>query len=72
MKQARRKHSSEFKARVALEAIKAVKTVQQIAAENNLHPVQVTQWKVQMQESVAEIFARGRQAGGGGEDGGER
>lgn len=61
MKQKRRNHSSEFKARIALEAIKGLKTVQQIAAENNLHPVQVTQWKGQVLESAAGVFARGRE-----------
>jgi len=60
VKQKRRNHSSEFKARIAIEAIKGVKTVQEIAAENNLHPVQVTQWKGQMLESAAGVFARGR------------
>ena len=52
MREKRRKHSAEFKARIAVEAIKGAKTVQQIAAENNLHPVQVTQWKTQMLESA--------------------
>ena len=60
MKQKRRNHSSEFKARIALEALKGLKTVQQIAEENDLHPVQVTQWKGQMQEAAAGVFARGR------------
>lgn len=68
MKQKRRNHSAEFKARVALEAIKGVKTVQQIAAEEHLHPVQVTQWKTQMLESAAGIFSRGR----GREDGSDQ
>jgi transposase len=60
MKAKRRNHSSEFKARVALEALRGIKTVQQIAADNNLHPVQVTQWKTQMTEAAAGIFDRGR------------
>lgn len=34
--------------------------MQQIAAENDLHPVQVTQWKGQMLEAAAGVFARGR------------
>lgn len=59
MKQKRRNHSPEFKARIALEAIRGVKTVQQIAADNHLHPVQVTQWKGQMLESAAGVFERG-------------
>jgi len=60
MKQKRRNHSPEFKARIALEAIKGMKTVQQIAAENNLHPVQVTQWKGRMLESASGAFERSR------------
>ena len=43
IKQRRRNHSAEFKSRIAIEAIKGMKTVQQIAADNHLHPVQVTQ-----------------------------
>lgn len=68
MKRKRRNHSSEFKARVALEAIKGVKTVQQIAAENGLHPVQVTQWKSRMLDSASEVFSRGREASAQAED----
>jgi transposase-like protein len=52
----RRQHSAEFKARVALEAYKGVKTVSQIAAENKLHPVQVTQWKTQLKQSASGVF----------------
>ena len=59
MKQKRRNHSPEFKARIALEAIRGMKTVHQIATENHLHPVQVTQWKGLMQESAAAVFERG-------------
>jgi hypothetical protein len=46
-----------------------VKTVQQIAAENSLHPVQVTQWKGQMLESAAGIFERGREQAAKAQDG---
>jgi putative transposase len=55
----RRKHSAEFKARIALEAIKGIKTVAQIAADHHLHPVQVTQWKTQMLEAAPTAFERG-------------
>ena len=44
MKKQRRKHSSEFKTRVALKAIKGVKTVSQIAQEYEIHPVMVSNW----------------------------
>jgi len=45
MKNKRRTHSPEFKARVALEALKGLKPIHQIAADNEIHPVQVSQWK---------------------------
>jgi transposase len=38
-----------------------MKTVQQIAADNHLHPVQATPWKTQMIESASGVFARGRE-----------
>ncbi len=60
MTQKRRNHSAEFKARIALEALKGAKTVQQIAAENHLHPVQVTQWKTQLSEVASGLFDKGR------------
>ena len=45
MKQKRRKHTAEFKAKVALEALKGMDTVNQIAAKYEVHPVQVSNWK---------------------------
>jgi transposase-like protein len=59
MKAKRRRHDPEFKARVALEALKGVKTIQQIAKEYEVHPVQVSDWKKTMQEGVAGVFERG-------------
>lgn len=42
MKNKRKRHDSQFKARVALEALKGLKTVQQIAKEFGIHPGQVS------------------------------
>jgi len=58
MKRKRRQHSPEFKARVALEAARGVKTINQIAEENEIHPVQVSQWKQQLEERMAGVFER--------------
>ncbi len=58
MKRKRRTHSPEFKARVALEAMKGIKPIHRIAAENEIHPVQVSQWKKELAERVGEIFER--------------
>lgn len=54
----RRTHSPEFKARVGLEALKGIKTVSEIAQENEIHPVQVSAWKKELQGRLAELFER--------------
>lgn len=58
MKKQRRKHSAEFKARVALEALKGLDTVNDIAAKYEIHPVQVSAWKKELLERVPEVFER--------------
>lgn len=60
MKAKRRRHDPEFKARVALEALKGIKTVQEIGREFDLHPVQVSEWKKAMLEGAAGVFGAGR------------
>ena len=45
MKKHRRKHTAEFKARIALEAIRGIDTLNEIAAKYEVHPVQVGNWK---------------------------
>ncbi len=59
MKGKRRRHEPEFKARVALEAIKGVKTIQEIAREFDIHPVQVSEWKKTMTQNAASAFGAG-------------
>lgn len=59
-KSARRNHSAAFKARIAREALRGVKTISEIAAENDLHPMQVTQWKKQLEEASVEVFDKPR------------
>ena len=58
MKRKRRTHSPEFKARVAMEALKGIKPIHEIAADNEIHPVQVSQWKKELQDRIPEIFER--------------
>ena len=54
----RRTHSPEFKARVAMETISGRKTLQEIAADHSIHPIQVSQWKKQLLEGSSELFTR--------------
>ena len=55
-KRTRRKFTGEFKAKVALEAIKAQETINQIAARHEVHPHQVTQWKQQLLRQASAAF----------------
>jgi len=52
----RKRHAGAFKAKVGLEALMGVKTVGQIARENEVHPVQVTQWKGVIRDHLPELF----------------
>ena len=52
----RKTFSSAQKAKVALEAIKGLKTINQIAQEHNVHPTQVNHWKKELLANVSELF----------------
>ena len=55
----RRRFTSEFKARVALEALRGDKTVQEIASHHKVHPNQVSTWKRQAVAGLSEVFSNG-------------
>ena len=61
MARKRRRFSADFKAKVALEAIKGQKTVAELAGEYEVHANQITQWKKQLLESLPEVFGRRRE-----------
>jgi len=52
----RKVHSPEFKAKVGLEAVRGVKTINEIGQEYGVHPVQVGQWKKAIQEQAKTLF----------------
>jgi transposase-like protein len=56
----RRTHSPEFQAKVAMEAISSRKTIQEIASNHGIHPIQVSPWKKQLLESASELFTKGK------------
>lgn len=56
MKQKRRTFSAAFKAEVALEAVKGIKTITELAQEYQIHPVQINTWKKTFLERTAQVF----------------
>lgn len=56
----RKRYSAEEKTRVAIEAIKGQKTLNELAAEYGVHPSQITQWKKQALEEISAGFSAGR------------
>ncbi len=55
----RRKHSSAFKAKVALAAMTGDKTLAELAQQFEVHPNQITNWKRQLSEHAAKVFDGG-------------
>ena len=56
----RKQYSAEFKARVALEALKGLKTVNELASTYGVHPTQIAHWKHRLQQAMADIFSARR------------
>lgn len=54
----RKHYDKEFKAKVALEAIKGEKTIQELATLYEVHPNQVVLWKKQLMENASQLFER--------------
>ena len=56
MRRSRRNHSAEFKAKVALAAIRGDKTLAELAEQFDVHPNQITDWKTQLLERSSVVF----------------
>ena len=55
----RRNFSDQFKAKVALEALRGDRTIQEIAAKHRVHPNQVSTWKKQAVDGLSGAFSGG-------------
>ena len=55
-KRPRRNHSPAFKAKVALAALKGDRTMSELAAQFELHPNQIKQWKDQLLDGVSGVY----------------
>lgn len=62
MARARRRFDGKFKSKVALDAIRGLRTISEIAKQHKVHPNQVTLWKKQLVEGAKEAFENGSTA----------
>ena len=58
MGQRRKKHTEEFKAKVAIEALKGLHTLSELSSTYGVHPIVIGQWKRRLVERAKEIFNR--------------
>lgn len=56
MKAKRKRHTIAFKGKVALEAAKEIKTLNELTAQYGVHSTQISQWKNQLLEAIPAIF----------------
>ncbi|HEY9062320.1 MAG TPA: transposase [Pseudobacteroides sp.] len=60
MKKTRRKFSAEFKAKVAIEALKEIKSVSELAQLYQVHPNMITHWKKEFLSRAEKVFEAGK------------
>ncbi len=60
MARVRKNHNADFKKKVALEAIKQQKTINQITSEYGVHATQVNNWKKLATDAISQAFVSGR------------
>ena len=61
MRRKRRNHSSAFKAKVAVAALKNDKTMAELAEQFDVHPNQIHDWRKKLLENADTVFGKGEQ-----------
>lgn len=59
----RKQWTAAQKAKIALEAIRERKTIQELARDYSVHPNQISKWKKQLADQAGELFGRGSSPG---------
>jgi len=59
MRRKRRNHASNFKAKVALAAVRGDRTLAELAEQFDVHPNQISDWKQQLMENADYVFGQG-------------
>lgn len=59
MKRSRKNHTTKFKAKVALEALRGKVTLAEIASRHGVHATQISAWRKQLLAHAAEVFESG-------------
>lgn len=62
MKKTRNRHSAQFKAKVALEAVREDATVAELASRHGVHPGMIHAWKKALLEGADRVFEPGRKS----------
>jgi transposase-like protein len=60
----RRAYTDKFKASVALDAVRGIKTLAELASEYQVHPTQISDWKKRLLDGSADIFSAGKSHSG--------
>ena len=60
MSNKRKQYSPQFKAKVALDAVRGEKTVPELSSQYSLHPSMINNWKKQLLEEASTLFENGR------------
>ena len=69
MSKKRKVHSAEFKAKVAMEAAKGVRTLSELSSMFKVHPTVISHWKRQLLEGAPGVFSNGCRGKGPTEEG---